>query len=411
MENRYENNYRWLIIGLLFTATTINYFDRIVLTFLRPYFGEDLKITDMQFSYILSAFQIMYMLGFLAAGKFIDKLGTKLGYLVSIVSWSVTAALHAVCRTPLCLGFWRSILGVTESGNFPAAIKSVSEWFFIKDRAFGTGIFNAGPSFAAIVGPQIMALLYVAVGWRWTFFSFGALGLVLALSWIFLYKNPTYATQEIFKGKEADQISWKKLLRVKETYGIMLGKFFTDPVWWFYLFWMPSYLKSQRGFNINANAHAMFLIYVEAVSGGIIGGWLPKFFIKKGWQVAKARKRTLLLAAICLPFTAFAVFADHAWIAIILVGIACAAHAAWSANIFIMASDCFPLKIVASITGLGGFAGALGGLLLATLAPGFIITYFGYIPIFVFMGLLHPIAYFSVHMLIRDDKVIGGLNA
>ncbi len=411
METKYENNYRWIIIALLFAATTINYFDRIVLSFLRPYIDKELQITDIQFGYILSAFQIMYMLGFLAAGKIIDKLGTKLGYLLSIFTWSFTAVMHAVCKTPICLGAWRGLLGLTESGNFPAAIKSVSEWFYVKDRAFATSIFNSGPHFASIVGPQIMAVLYLAMGWRFTFFSFGALGFLLVLIWIFLYKNPSYKTAVISKEKQnsTEQISWKKLLRIKETYGIMLGKFLTDPVWWFYLYWMPSYLESQRGFNIKANANALFLIYAIAMLLGILGGWLPKFFMKRGWEIAKARKTTMKIAAACLPLTAFAVFAKDAWLAIALVSLACGAHTAWSANIFTLASDCFPSKIVASITGLGGFAGGLGGLLLATLAPGFIITYFGYIPIFVLMGVLHPLAYLSIKFLIRNDKILGGI--
>ena len=410
METKYENNYRWIIVALLFAATTINYFDRIVLSFLRPYIDAELQISDIQFGYILSAFQIMYMLGFLAVGKIIDKLGTKLGYLLSIFFWSFTAAMHAVCKTPLCLGFWRGLLGLTESGNFPAAIKSVSEWFQVKDRAFATSIFNSGPHFAAIVGPQIMVLLYVAVGWRWTFFSFGALGFLLVLVWMFLYKNPACQTTEmsIDDVNKQEKVSWKELIRIKETYGIMLGKFLTDPVWWFYLYWMPSYLESQRGFNIKANANAIFLIYAIAMLLGILGGWLPKLFIKKGWEVARARKTTMKIAAACLPITAFAVFAKDAWLAIVLVSLACGAHTAWSANIFTLVSDCFPSKIVASVTGLAGFAGGLGGLLLATLAPGFIITYFGYIPIFVLMGMLHPLAYLSIKFLIRNEKILGG---
>jgi ACS family hexuronate transporter-like MFS transporter len=399
---KYTNNYRWIILTLLFVATTINYFDRIVISVLIPQIKKDLQIGDIAYSHILSAFQLAYTFGFLFAGVFIDRLGTKLGYLLSILTWSCAAAMHAVCGTAFCLAAWRGVLGVTESGNFPAAIKSVSEWFQIKDRSFATSIFNSGPSISSIIGPPIIVAIALTSGWRRTFFAFGAIGFVLVLIWIFIYKSPD---RQKHTAPDEPAVSgagygWRRLISQKESYGIMLGKFFTDPVWWFYLYWMPNYLSDQRGFDLNKIAIAIPLIYIMAVFVGIVFGWLPRFFIRQGWPVKRARKTTMMITASLLPISATAVFATNPWIAILLVSLACGAHNGWSANIFTLISDCFPSDAVGSMTGLAGFAGGLGGLIIATMTPGYIITFFGYIPIFVLMGVLHPLAYIGIKYLI-----------
>ena len=406
MPEKYENNYRWVILSLLFVATTINYFDRIVISVLIPQIKMDLQIDDIDYSHILSAFQLAYTFGFLFAGVLIDRLGTKLGYLLSILMWSCAAAMHAVCGTAFCLAAWRGVLGVTESGNFPAAIKSVSEWFQTKDRSFATSIFNSGPSISSILGPPIIVAIALTWGWRWTFFTFGSIGFVLVLVWIFIYKSPD-GREDAAPDKRATSgagYSWRRLMSQRESYGIMVGKFLTDPVWWFYLYWMPSYLSDQRGFDLNKIAIAIPLIYIVAVLIGIVFGWLPRFFIRHGWPVMRARKMTMMISALLLPISATAVFAHNPWVAILLVSLACGAHNGWSANIFTLISDCFPSDAVGSMTGLAGFAGGLGGLLIATMAPGYIITFFGYIPIFVLMGVLHPLAFIGIKYLIpRND--------
>jgi len=394
-----QPRYRWVILTLLFAATTINYFDRIVLSVLIPEIKKTLDIDEIAYGHILSAFQLAYTFGFLAAGRFMDWLGTRWGYLTSIVSWSFSAAMHALCGSAFCLAAWRGALGLTESGNFPAAIKSVSEWFHVRDRSFATALFNSGSSISSIIGPPIIVALALTFGWRGAFFAFGALGGLLAVAWILLYKTPEHSAAEA--GEKGEGVAWKDLLRHRQAYGIMLGKFLTDPVWWFYLFWMPDYLNTQRGFDLKAIALAIPVIYTLATLLGFVGGWIPGFLMRRGWPVSRARKAAMLGCAAFLPVSATAVFAGHPWAAILLVSLACGAHNGWSANIFTLVSDCFPSRAVGSMTGLAGFAGGLGGLLIATLAPGYIVTYFGYVPIFVIMGLLHPLAFIAIAILVR----------
>jgi len=399
------SRYRWLILSLLFVATTINYFDRIVLSVLIPEIKKDLHINDISYSHILSAFQFAYTFGFLAAGPIIDWLGTKLGYLLFILFWSLAAAMHSLCGSAFCLAWWRGILGLTESGNFPAAIKAVSEWFHVKDRAFATSLFNSGASISSIIGPPIIAFIALTAGWRWTFLSFGALGFFLVIIWQLLYKKPEHQIVENSRNNQVKKHPWKILLQHKETYGIMLGKFLTDPVWWFYLFWMPNYLADQRGFDLKGIAIAIPLIYTIAILLGFVGGWFPGYLIRRGWPIRKARKTAMLITALFLPISATAVLASNPWVTILLVSLACGAHNGWSANIFTLVSDCYPSEAVGSVTGLAGFAGGLGGLLIATLAPGYIITYFGYVPIFFLMGALHPLAFVGIAIFIRETRM------
>ena len=408
MKYESETNYRWVILSLLFIATTINYFDRIVLSVLIPEIKRELNINDISFGHIISAFQITYTIGFLAAGKFIDWIGTRWGYLLSIFFWSIAATAHSLCGTPFCIAAWRGILGFTESGNFPAAIKSVSEWFPIHERAFATSLFNSGASISSIIGPPIIVMIALAAGWRWAFFTFGMIGIVLALIWPFAYKIPKWNYDNVTRMNFLQKkYKWWLMLRYKETYGIMLGKFLTDPVWWFYLYWIPNYLDSQRGFHLKDIAIAVPLIYTIATLLGFVGGWFPGHLMKRGWSIGKARKTTMLICALLLPISATAVIVQNPWITILLVSLACSAHNGWSANIFTLVSDCFPSSAVGSVTGLAGFAGGLGGLLIATLAPGYIITYFGYIPIFFLMGILHPIAFVGISLLIRKVRVLN----
>ena len=399
------SSYRWVIVGLLFSATMINYFDRLVLSVLIPEIKKSLSMNDLQYSYVIAVFQIAYTLGSLAAGKFIDWAGTRLGYLLSIIVWSFAAAMHATAGSSWALAGWRGLLGISESGNFPAAMKAISEWFPKEERSFATSLFNSGPSVAMIVGAPVIAGLALILGWRWAFLFMGLTGFVLAVLWPFLYKKPKEQKSSEGSVKET-KYPWKKLLIHRETYGIMLGKALTDPVWWFYLFWLPSYLNSQRGFDLKGIAIAVPLIYIIAIIIGNFGGWLPGFLMKRGWPVTKARKTVMFAAAICLPVTSLAVTAQNVWVAVLLVSLACGAHSIWSHNIFAMVIDQFPHKAVGSVTGLGGFAGGIVGFFVSTIAVGYIVTYIGYIPIFILMGVLHPAAYLCVHFLIRRNTPV-----
>ncbi len=389
MENS-KSSFRWIVLILLFAGTTINYLDRIVFSVLLPEIQKEIAIDPVVYGYILGSFQFTYTIGLLGIGFVIDKLGTKLGYFISMVLWSLSGAFTGFCNTGVSLAAWRGVFGLAASGNFPAAIKSVSEWFEVKDRAFATSLFNSGASISSIIGAPLVLLIVSLAGWRWAFVAFGALGILLAVFWQLLYKKPAVpleSTQTVVK------VKWSELLKQKQTIGIMIGKFLTDPVWWFYLYWMPTYLNTQRGFNLKDIAIAIPVIYILATLMGFAGGWLPRYLMQKGMTVEKARKTTMLISASLLPITAFAVIANSPWVAILLVSLACGAHNSWSANIFTMCSDCFSTSSVGSVTGLAGFAGGFGGILLSALIPGFVVQYFGYVPVFILMGILHPLAY------------------
>lgn len=384
------SSYRWVIVSLLFFATLINYYDRIVLSVVIPYIKKDLLITDIQYSWVLSFFQFGYMFGSLLAGKLIDKLGTKMGYWLSILVWSIAAAMHATVRSAVSLAGWRGLLATAEAGNFPSAIKAISEWFPTRERAFATSLFNSGPHIAMITGAPVIAAVTLTLGWRWAFLIMGFAGILLAVIWPFLYRKPQSITGETMVEPKA--VPWRILLRDRAVWGIMAARFMSDPVWWFYIFWLPEYLNSQRGLNLKGIGVAVPLIYILAILFGNIMGWVSGRFIRGGMEEIKTRKILMCVCAACMPFTAFAVSVHSVAATILLVGLACGAHTGWSANMYPLITDRFPGGAVASVTGITTFSAGVGGLLLSTVLVGYIITYFGYTPIFVLMGVLHPIA-------------------
>jgi len=412
--------FRWVILSLLFFATTINYLDRIVFSVLIPTIREDLHLTDLDYGYINAAFQLAYTVGFLFMGKFIDWAGTKIGYLVSIVWWSIAAGLHALAGSGWALGTWRFLLGLGESGNFPSCIKSVAEWFPKKDRAFATGIFNAGTNVAATVGPPLIVALAAAHGWRAAFLITASLGFLWVPLWWFLYHSPdrhrsvNQAELAYIRSGEKEQIArvgWLAAMRYQETWGFAAGKFLSDPVWWFYLIWLPPYLYDARKFNLKEIGWALPVIYLAADIGSVGGGWISGYLIRRGWPGGKARKAAMAIAAFCMPVAATAVFVSNPLVAIALVALATSAHQGWSANLFTTTSDVFPSNAVASVVGIGGCAGGLGGFLFSALIPGYVITYWGYVPVFVLMGVLHPLALLVVHLLMgRIERVEGAEN-
>ena len=408
--------FRWLMLGLLFAATTVNYLDRIVLGVVIKNVRENFHISDSDYGNITAAFQFAYMIGFLIAGWLIDKVGTKVGYAISIAWWSVAAMLHGFASGALSLAFWRGMLGLGEAGNFPSAIKAVAEWFPKKDRAFATGIFNAGTNVASMVGPPIFAWMVIHMDWRQCFYITGGFGFLWLILWITLYqtprRHPRINQEEIDyiesdpESREAGQpaIGWRKAVGYRQTWGFALAKFFSDPVWWFYLYWLPPYLYDVRKFNITEVGWTLPAVYLMADFGSVFGGWLSGFLIRRGMPNGKARKTVMLSMAICMPIAALCAFAPDALLAIALVSLATAAHQGWSANLFTTTSDVFPKRAVASVTGIGGSVGALGGVLFTGLLPGYIVQNFGYPPMFVIMGSFHLVAFFFVHLLMRDMK-------
>ena len=417
--------YRWVICSLVFFATTVNYLDRQVISLLKDDYLEPVfKWTESDYANIVVVFQIAYALGMIGAGWFIDKIGTKLGYAVALIVWSLAAIGHALAGGTGGFMLARAVLGVSEAGNFPAAIKTVAEWFPKKERALATGIFNSGSNIGAILAPLTVPLIALNWGWQWAFIITGAIGLIWLIFWFMVYETPEKHTKlskaELnYINSDSDEsqkslnstgkISWGQLLGYKQTWAFIIGKFLTDPVWWFYLFWLPSFLKNQYGMTKTDLAIPIAVVYMMTTFGSILGGWLSSYLISRGWEVYKARKVAMLLFAILIVpvFSAQALGHINPWFAILIIGLAASAHQAWSANIFTTASDMFPKRAVASITGLGGMAGAIGGILIAKLAGrlfdfykelGHIET--GYYIMFIICGSAYLLAWFLFYVVL-----------
>jgi ACS family hexuronate transporter-like MFS transporter len=382
--NEKPGNYRWVICSLIFFATTINYLDRAVISLLKSNLTADFKWDDGDYANVEIAFKVAYSVGLLFAGRLIDRLGTKMGYFFSTLLWSISAVLHAFANSTLGFGVVRSALGLSEAGNFPSAIKTVAEWFPKKERALATGIFNSGANIGAIIAPLTVPFIAVTWGWRWAFVITGSIGFIWLILWLIFYQIP--ARQKRLSRSELDyinsdaderdktdkltdtsEISWAKLLSYKQTWAFSIGKFLTDPIWWFYLFWLPDFLESQYGLKGTAIALPVALVYTISTFGSIYGGYLPKSLIEKGWPVFKARKTSMLIYAFAVVPIIFAQILGsvNMWLAVIIIGLAASAHQAWSANIFTTVSDMFPKKTVGSVTGIGGMFGSIGSVFLS----------------------------------------------
>lgn len=408
---------RWWILTLLFFATTINYLDRILFSVLIPVIRDEMHINDQEYGYINGAFQIAYTIGFIITGRFIDRFGTKIGYALSIVWWSVAAMAHAAAASPVGLGFWRAMLGLGESGNFPSAIKSVAEWFPKRDRAFATGIFNAGANVASMIGPPMFVWMALHIGWRAAFLITSGLGFIWLVAWLVFYRLPSahpgvnpeelaYIHSDPEEKSEA-RIGWSDALRHKQTWGFAIAKFLTDPVWWFYLYWLPPYLYDVRKFDLKQIGWALPVVYLLADFGSVMGGWFSGYLIRRGWPNAKARKAAMGLCAGMMPIAAMSALAESPILAVALVSLATAAHQGWSANLYTTTSDVFPKAAIASVTGIGGCLGGLGGFLFSAVIPGYIVTHFGYTPVILTMGAFHLTALVFVHVLMGDMKKIS----
>jgi len=370
-------NYRWRILVLIFFATTINYIDRQVIGMLKPYIAEELGWTESGYGYIVTAFQVAYAIGLLLAGRILDKIGTKTGYTIAILVWSFAGMAHAAARSVFSFGIARFFLGLGESANFPAAVKSVAEWFPKKERALATGLFNSGSSIGAITAPIIVTSITMVYGWQWAFLITGASGFVWVIFWRVFYKIPQNhiklsKTEYLYIHSDQEYVNdkpmlWRDIIRYKQTLAICLTRFVTDWVWWFFLFWGPAFLNKTFGINLKEIVLPLIIIYSVAGVGGIAMGWLSSFFIKSGKSIDYSRKTSILICAIIvLPIIA-APKIDNLWIVTGLISLAAAAHQGWASNIFTVVSDIFPKKAVATVVGLSGFAGAIGGALAASL--------------------------------------------
>jgi ACS family hexuronate transporter-like MFS transporter len=407
-----RGRYRWVICALLFFATTINYMDRQVLGILAPTLQKEIHWTEAQYGAIVSWFTLAYAFGYLGAGRLMDRIGTKLGFSIAIVIWSLSAMAHSFARSVNGFSLARLSLGIGESGNFPASIKTVSEWFPVRERALATGIFNAGSNIGAIVTPLVVPWIALTYGWQAAFIAIGALGFIWLAFWLAVYRTPDEhprlgkAELAYIRSDAPDapaKIKWTRLLGKRQTWAFAIGKFMTDPIWWFYLYWLPKFLDARYGTKLAQVAAPLIVIYLLADVGSVGGGWLSGALIKRGWTVNAARKTAMLIAALLILPTMFAPAANGLWISVAIVGVAAAAHQWWSANIFTLAADMFPRQAVGSVVGIGGFFGAIGGVLFQR-ATGLVLQSNGnnYVPIFIVCGLAYVSALAIIHLLVPN---------
>jgi len=428
MKENKVGNYRWVIVSLLFFATTINYLDRQIIGLLKPTLATQFHWTEIDYSNIVMAFTASYAFGLLFFGNFIDKIGTKLGYTMSLVVWSIAAMLHAAVKSTVGFIVARSALGIGEGGNFPAAIKTVAEWFPKKERALATGIFNSGANIGAVAAPILVPWILGIYGWQMAFIITGAIGFIWLIFWLMFYEVPSKhkklraaefefihsdVDEAVIKPDDAKGVKWAQLLAIRQTWTFVAGKLLTDPVWYFFLFWLPSYFSSTFKLDLTKPSWPLVIVYSATTIGSIGGGQLSSWFIKRGWPIFKARKTAMFMFAVCVVPIIAARYAANVWQAVGLIGLAAAAHQAWSANIFTTASDMFPKKAVSSVVGIGSMAGAVGGFFFPKLIgyilesnkqAGHIVV--GYNIIFFICGCAYLLAWVIMHLLSPKMKKV-----
>jgi len=407
--NNAAGRYRWRICALLFAGTTLNYMDRQVLGVLAPELQRVIGWSELEYSTIVTLFQAAYGIGLLCAGAAIDKLGTRIGYALAITLWSLSAMGHSLVSTVAGFGIARFFLGLGESGNFPAAIKTVAEWFPRKERSLATGIFNSGSNVGAIVVPLTVPFVTAHWGWRAAFLFTGLFSALWLIAWLRMYRMPSehpkvsaaelaYIQSDV--QEPSARIPWRNLLPHRQTWAFLIGKFLTDPIWWFFLSWLPKFFNTQHGLTLTELGPPLVTIYVVADIGSIGGGWLASRLLKRGWPVNRARKTAMLICALAVVPIVLAPRVASLWSAVALVSLAAAAHQGWSANLFTLASDMFPTRAVASVVGIGGFGGAVGGMLISTLT-GFLLEFTGsYFVVFALAGSAYLIALAIIQWLV-----------
>jgi len=400
--------FRWVICALLLLGTTKNYMDRQVLGVLKTTLQHDLGWNEIDYSNLVFAFQAAYAVGMLLVGRLIDRLGTRLGYALAMAFWSVASMGHAVASSLTSFVIARSALGFGEAGVFPASIKCVAEWFPKKERALATGIFNAGTNAGAIVTPLVVPWITMYWGWRWAFVITGALGFVWLIFWLLLYRKPEEhsrvckAELDYIRSDPAESVAkvkWISLFPHRQTWAFVTGKFMIDPIWWFYLFWVPDFLQRRHGLSLMKIGVPIMVIYVISDVGSVAGGWLSSWLIKRGKSVNAARKITMLLCAFSVVPIVFAYRTESMWEAVLLIGLAAAGHQGFSANLFTLSSDLFPAKAVGSVVGIGGMAGAIGGMLIAKIV-GYVLQWTGsYMVPFFIAGFAYLAAVAAIQVL------------
>jgi ACS family hexuronate transporter-like MFS transporter len=406
-------------VALLFAATTVNYIDRQVLGILAPTLTRELGWRETDYAAIVSWFSVAYGVGLLGMGRFLDRIGVRRGLACSVGLWSLAAMGHALVRTVTGFSVARALLGIGESGNFPAGVKAVAEWFPKRERALATGIFNAGSNVGVVLAALLVPWIALALGWRWAFVATGALDLVWLAVWLTIYRPPTEhprlsdAERAWIRSdpvEPAGHVPWRSLLARRQTWAFIVGKAMTDPVWLFYLFWLPKFLDATFGVRLAGLAAPLVVIYAAADVGSVTGGWVSGALIKRGRSVNRGRKTALLIAALCIVPTTLAPAAHSLWVAVGVVAVAAGAHQWWSANLFTVVSDMFPRHAVASVVGLGGFAGMASAFAFQRFTGALLEATGGsYAPIFAVLGLAYVVAFVVLHLLApRLEPILAG---
>lgn len=410
-QKRPGGNIRWIVCALLFFATTINYIDRQVIGLLKPTLQGELGWSEIDYGMIVFWFQVAYAIGMLACGPVIDRIGSRLGYCAAITLWSLAALAHAFVRSPCGFSTVRFALGLGESANFPAAIKAVAEWFPKKERALAAGILNAGANVGAIATPIVVPVIALNYGWQAAFIITGLLGFIWLAAWIAFYRSPErhpfVSAQELaYIGSDQDSdvgtrpIAWRRLFVHRGTWAFVSAKFLTDPVWYLFLFWLPDFFAKRHGLDLKTFGPPLIAVYLLADFGSIGGGWLSSFLIKRGFNVNAGRKLALLASAILVLPIMFASSVSSLTAAVVIIGVAAAAHQGWSSNLYTMVSDTFPKSSVASVMGIGGAAGAVGGMIMARYVGVVLETVGSYAPVFVWAGSAYIFALVIVQILV-----------
>ena len=394
---------RWYILSLLFVASTINYLDRAILAVLLPEIRNQIQISTGVYGVITFWFQISYALGSLIGGRLLDKYGTRIGFGVAAVLWSLAATLNAFAANAVQFGMLRAMLGLGESANFPACNKAAAELFPPSLRATVMGVVHFGANLANIIGPPLFIWIALSMSWQTCFAIVGGIGFLWVPAWLLAYRLPL---QQNDQRQEIARLSMKKVMHYRQAWGYAWAKFLTDPVWWFYLFWIPIYLNDVRHFTASERATALTVIYTISSAGALLGGAASSYLIKSGWNVGKARKTVMLLCACIMPAAAMGVFAERAAVTVLFFGISLAAHAAWMTNVFTTTADVFPKQAVGVANGFGNCVGGLGGALLSGLIPGYVIPLVGYIPVLLTMSCFYLVAWFLVHKLMGNLEPI-----
>jgi ACS family hexuronate transporter-like MFS transporter len=400
--------YRWTICALIFAATVINYIDRQMIGVLKPTLQREFGWSELTYGDIVFWFQAAYAVGFIAFGRLMDRMGTRLGYTLAMTVWTLAHMAHGAARSAASFMAARFVLGLGESGNFPASLKAVADWFPKRERALAIGIFNAGANVGAILTPLIVPALTVAFGWRMAFLITGLFGLVWLPVWWAIYRLPEQHARvgaaelaHIRSDPQAPSatFAWGQMFRVKETWAFAVGKFLIDPIWWMFLFWLPDFLVRRHGLNLQSFGPPLIAVYLMSNIGSVAGGWFSSRLMRQGVSLNMARKLTMLICAACVLPIMFASAVDNLWLAVAILGLATAAHQGFSANLYALPSDVFPREAVGTVVGIGGAAGAIGGMAIAKYA-GWVLDRLGsYTPIFIVAGTSYLLALLVVHLL------------